>query len=400
MLPTSSPRQSNHFDVIVVGLGAMGSASAYHAANAGMRVLGLDQFSPPHTQGSSHGETRITRLAIGEGEAYTPLAIRSHELWRDLERELKVKVLHSVGGLVIGTPGTEQRFHNKPGFLQTTISAARAYNIKHELLSANDMKKRFPQFALQENEAAYYEYEAGYLNPEECVFSQLVLAKRRGADIRTNEKVLSITRTSQGGVEVRTEHGTYYAEQIVVTAGPWVQKLFPNRLPTVRITRQTLHWFSTGAHHEMHTPDRCPVFIWSFNDEPAAGIYGFPAIDGPTGGLKVASESYDRTVDPDAVHREVSATDIDSFYQTSIREKLPYLSNTCVKTTTCLYTITPDSDFAIGRLPDFPQCLAVSTCSGHGFKHSAAIGESVAQLLRADITVIPLSSFPLSRLLT
>ena len=386
--------KKSSYDALVIGLGAMGSATLYHLAKAGVRVLGIDQFAPPHPHGSSHGETRITRLAIGEGERYTPFALRSHELWRDLERENNTKLLFPVGGLVIGDSAGKGLFHNKLDFLGTTISAAQKHGIRHDIISSQELRKRFPQFNVTPNESAYFEYEAGYLNPEECIRTQLQGAQKHGATIKTNQRVSGIRQTPLGTIEVITDDGTYSAEQIVVTAGPWIQKLFPDTFPTLRVTRQTLHWFPTGPHHAFFSPERCPVFIWSFSDRED-GIYGFPAVDGPLGGIKLASERYESSVDPDHVDRVVSERATTTFFNDYIKDRMPHLSLPCIRHTTCLYTVTPNSDFVIGRLPYLPQCLAISACSGHGFKHSAAVGEAAAQVLAKGSSVLPLDAFPI-----
>lgn len=386
---------SSQYDVIVIGLGAMGSASVYQLARAGKRVLGIDQFHPPHTHGSSHGETRITRLAIGEGAAYTPFAIRSHELWREFERETSEKMLFPIGGLIIGDRHSTGRFHTKSDFLGTTIAAANHYGVRHEMLSSSDLRARFPQFATGKEDSAYFEPDAGYLKPEVCVKVQIELAKKYGATLRLGERVKELEETAHGGIEVLTDGSRYSAEQLVVTAGPWLQSIFPRKFPSLRVTRQTLYWFPIKERHELFEPGRCPVFIWPFSDAES-GIYGFPAIDGRDGGIKVASESYGDLVDPDNVPREVSPADTRNFYETHLSGRMPLLGASNLRSTTCLYTVTPNSDFLIGRLPQMPQCIVVSACSGHGFKHSAAVGETVAELVTRDSSRLSIAPFELN----
>ncbi len=383
---------SSHYDVIVIGLGAMGSASLHQLARVGKRVLGIDQFHPPHIHGSSHGETRITRLAIGEGTAYTPFAIRSHELWREFERETNERMLFPVGGLIIGDRHSLGRFHNKSDFLGTTIAAANHYGNTHEILSSSDLRARFPQFAAGDEASAYFEPDAGYLKPEVCVKVQIELAKKHGATLRCGERVKELRETAHGGIELSTDVTRYSAEQLVVTAGPWLQSIFPSTFPSLRVTRQTLYWFPIKEQHELFAPGRCPVFIWSFGDTEG-GIYGFPAIDGREGGIKVASESYGDLVDPDNVPRDVSPSETRDFYETHLSGRMPLLEASSLRSTTCLYTVTPTSDFLIGRLPQMPQCIVVSACSGHGFKHSAAVGETVAELVTRDSSQLSIAPF-------
>lgn len=391
-----SNSSSNHYDIIVVGLGAMGASTLYHLSRSGKKVLGIDQFSPPHPNGSSHGETRITRLAIGEGEQYTPFALRSHELWREIERKTRTKLLHQVGGIIIGDASTTTTIHNKPGFLATTIAAANHYRIRHEVLDAAAIRSRFPQFLISDDDSAYFEPEAGYVIPELCVETQLLLAKDQGVGIHSRERVLAIEATNAGSAIVRTEHATYSAEQIIVSAGAWVRRLIPHHATLFRTTRQTLFWFATREGSDLYNPTRCPVYIWSFGDGTAGGIYGFPAIQGPHSGIKVASEEYDLDTDPDSVDRAVSKTSIEEMFAKNLQGRLADITPECLRTTTCLYTITADSDFIIGRLPQSPQMILVSPCSGHGFKHSAAIGEAVAGLALKDQSTLSLARFALS----
>jgi sarcosine oxidase len=383
---------SSHYDVIVIGLGAMGAASLYQLARVGKRVLGIDQFHPPHIHGSSHGETRITRLAIGEGTAYTPFAIRSHELWREFERETNERMLFPVGGLIIGDGHSPARFHNKSDFIGTTIAAANHYGISHEILSSSELRARFPQFAPGDEAFGYFEPGAGFLKPEVCIKVQIELAKKYGATLRCGERVKELRETAHGGIELSTNLNQYSGEQLVVTAGPWLKGLFPSKFSSLRVTRQILHWFPIKEQQELFVPGRCPVFIWSFG-EAEGWIYGFPAIEGREGGVKVASESYGDLVDPDNVPRDVSPTETHSFYERHLSDRMPLLGASSLRSTTCLYTVTPTSDFLLGRLPQMPQCIVVSACSGHGFKHSAAVGETVAELVTKDSSRLSITPF-------
>src|SRR6188508_1699850 len=180
------------YDVIVVGLGGVGSAALYQLAGRQKRVLGLDQFAPPHALGSSHGDSRITRQAIGENAAYTPLALRSHEIWRELEQQTGEELMVVAGGLMMAPETSTEIFHGTPAFLAQTIAAAREYGIAHELLSSHDIAQRFPQFQLVGSEVGYYEPGAGVLRPERCVAAHLEQTAARGASLHTNERVLAL----------------------------------------------------------------------------------------------------------------------------------------------------------------------------------------------------------------
>lgn len=371
------------FDVIVVGLGAMGAATVCQLAGRGVRVLGIDQYAPPHALGSSHGDTRITRLAIGEGAAYSPLAMRSHQIWRELEAETGADLMTTTGMLVISSDATNASVH-VPNFFGNTIAAAAQHNIAHERLDAAAIRRRFPPFAVAEDEVGYFEPDAGFLRPEACIATQLMLAERRGATLRRGEKVLGFAEEGDG-VWLRTDQGHYAADRLVIAAGAWVRDFLPpelQRLFTVR--RQVLFWFDIDGDPAMFAPDRCPVFIWELPVEDRV-IYGFPAVDGPAGGVKIATEQQGVATTPDSVDRTVSPEEAARTHAECIAPFMPAVSNRCLKSAACLYTVTPDAGFVIDRHPESERVTVVSACSGHGFKHSAAIGEVVAcRLLDVD----------------
>src|SRR5690242_14824335 len=177
------------FDVIILGLGAMGCSSLYQLAKRGRKVLGIDQYAPPHDKGSTHGETRITRLACGEGAQYTQFARRSHQIWRELERDSGEQLLVQNGFLMISGPGKRASAHGNPEFLQSTIDAAERNGMAHEILSDGQIRRRFPAFKVADGDKAYYDSESGFLFPEKCVRVQLEAARRLGAAIQVHEKV-------------------------------------------------------------------------------------------------------------------------------------------------------------------------------------------------------------------
>jgi len=385
----------NKFDTIVLGLGAMGSAATYQLAKRGNKVLGIDQFSPPHIFGSSHGDTRITRQAIGEGEQYTPLALRSYEIWREIEKETGKKLLEMNGGLIISS-GAKTAINHVENFFENTIAAARKYNIKHEILDASQIRERFPQFNVQDNETGYYEYNAGFLRPEECVGSQISLAEKYGAQIHRNEKVESFSE-NDGIVRVKTNFGEYEAKKLIVSAGPWFPALIEEEYAKFfKVIRQVLFWFDVKTSIERFEPKNFPIFIWELQGSKQ-GMYGFPAIDGQNGGVKIASEQYETTTTADTVNREVSEEEIKAMYENFIAPYFPDLSDKCVKAISCLYTVTPDSHFVIDTHPKYPSVIIASPCSGHGFKHSAAIGEVLAQLAIDGKSKIDINSFSIKR---
>jgi sarcosine oxidase len=290
---------SRSYDVVVVGIAAMGSAIVYQLAKAGARVLGIDRFAPPHVHGSTHGDSRITRLAVGEGAEYVPLAIRSHELWREIEALTGEVLLTVTGGVVISVPGGRGQ-HGADDFLATTIAAARAHGVRHEVLDSAALAERFGPFALCGDERGMFEPSAGFVRPEAAVAAQLRLAREQGAELRTGERVISA-----GERRVVTDAGMYTAETIVLAAGPWLTELRPELASAFTVSRQVLHWFALApGAYEAHRD--LPVFIWITGDGPEEFFYGFPAIDGPNGGLKVASEQFQAATTPAACGREQS----------------------------------------------------------------------------------------------
>src|SRR5512145_3233150 len=288
----------NNFDTIVCGLGAMGSAAVYQLAKRGNKVLGLDRFSPPHANGSSHGESRIIRQAIGEGEEYVPLVLRSYELWREIEKEIGKKLLTITGGLTLESQKSEAVMHGRRDFLDQSIRCAAKFDIRHEILETADIRKRYPQFAVTD-ERAYFEYETGFLRPELCIEAQLHLARKHGAVVQTNETVVSVETRESSGVTVKTSRGTYYAEKVIVTAGPWIIRFLPQAYaPLFKVYRQVMYWFNIREDcRSTFAPPGFPIFIWIFGRGGEFGFYGFPTLDGKT--IKIATEQFDAIIDPD-----------------------------------------------------------------------------------------------------
>jgi sarcosine oxidase len=387
---------SNEYDAIVLGLGAMGSAALYQLARKGKKVLGIDQYAPPHTLGSTHGDTRITRQAIGEGAEYVPLVLRSYELWREIEQLTGSDLLTVTGGLIMASQSNREPMHGSANFLQTTIAAAEQYNIAHTVLETDQIRQRFPQFQLVGDELGYYEENAGFLRPERCIQAQLALAERFGATIHIGEQALEYQPgATESSVILRTTRGRYTTEKLVISAGPWIGSLLEAAYARYfTVYRQVLYWFDLKGAIEPFLPDRFPIFIW---ERPHSSIYGFPAIDGPAGGMKVATEDYTKTTTPDTTERAVSEQETREMYTRYIANALPALGDTCLKSVSCLYTATPDERFVLDTHPEHPQVIIASPCSGHGFKHSAAIGEVLAELVIDGKSQIDISSFSLRR---
>jgi sarcosine oxidase len=376
------------YHTIVLGLGAMGSAAVYQLAKRGTKVLGIDQYDPPHRYGSSHGETRITRLAIGEGVHLTPWALRSHDIWREIERETGARLMTTTGGLVISSNKARSKTH-VGRFFANTVEAAKRYGIPHRQLTGREIRRRFPRFNVHVDEKGYYEPAAGILHPEACVRAQLLLARHHGADILTGTRVAGF-EASDKGVSVTTSAGRHASDNLVIAAGPWLPELLPQWRGHFVVRRQVLLWFRVKDGTAEFLPGRFPVFIWELKGR-TQGLYGFPALDGAVGGVKIATEQYATTTTPAKVDRTVGIAEATSIYETYCRPHIGGLTGHCVKRSVCLYTVTPGARFIIDWLPGQRSVVVISACSGHGFKHSAAIGEAVAQLVldgqsRLDLT--------------
>ncbi|HWS97388.1 MAG TPA: N-methyl-L-tryptophan oxidase [Candidatus Methylomirabilis sp.] len=386
-------------DVLVVGLGAVGSSALYQSAKLGAKVAGIDRFAPPHDQGSSHGETRITRQAIGEGREFVPLVLRSNEIWEELEAATGRSLITRNGGLVLAASGLVGSHHGSSSFLQDTIDAANEFGIAHERLSADDIRRRFPQFHLTGDEEGYFEPGAGFLRPEACVETQIEQARRLGAQVYTEETVLQVS-PANGSVMVKTDKREFEAAKAILTAGPWIAQFLPAQLRQhFRVYRQTLCWFDLARNAERYLPEHFPVFIWITGTGVQDMLYGFPAIDGPAGGLKVATERYEDTVEPDNVPRDVSDSSVREMFESYIAPRFRDVGNKCLRTATCLYTVTPDAKFVIDYADASRSVLFASACSGHGFKHSPAVGEALAQKALCLPTKVDLSAFCSKRLI-
>ncbi len=366
-------------DLIVIGLGAAGSATLYQAARRGARVIGIDRHVPPHDQGSSHGETRITRQAIGEGLDYVPLALRAHEIWREIEDATGERLMLNVGALMISKPDLGAVHHGKHDFLERTFEAAEAFSVPHERLSAADIQARYPQLQPRDPEFGYFEPGAGMVYPERCIAAQLDLARKHGARILAPETVLTVEPTP-GGVRVTTNHGWYEAGQAIVSAGAWTPGLLGGAYGRdLTLHRQTMHWFAPEVP-KAFAPERFPVFIWMHGNGPGDWFYGFPTPPGARG-VKVASEQFLESVaSPEALVRTVARSEAVAIHAQHVAGRVEGLPADWIRSAACVYTTAPGSRFLIGPDPDRERVILVSACSGHGFKHSPAIGEAVAIL--------------------
>lgn len=382
-------------DIAVIGLGAMGSAALYQLAKRGAKAVGIDRFTPPHSEGSTHGETRITRRGIGEGTAYVPLAMRSHELWREIEAESGQSLLHEVGSIIISEHDDAVVRPGRTAFIRRSIEAAQRYGVPHEVLPADEIRRRFPGFTPVDSEIGYFEPGGGYVLPERCVAAQISLAQQHGAEAKLGAQVIAITPVGTG-VELALSNGEMLQTgQVIVSAGAWAPGLLGEPFASLlRPVRQVMHWFGLAPDAPAEWRE-APVFMWPHGESEDGFFYGFPSRDGLS--VKTADEYYGPASDPDRIDRKVPESDSLRMYGAHVAGRLAGVTPRVVKTATCIYTVSPDNAFVIDRHPDHAAILVASPCSGHGFKHSAAIGESLAQWALDGQPGIDLSSFALRR---
>lgn len=386
----------NHYDVAIVGVGAVGSAALYQLSQKKLKILAIDSFSPPHNFGSSGGESRIVRQAIGEGEQYVPLALRSYEIWAEIEKKIGYQFLHPVGGLVL-YPTHRDQHPESNNFFTTTVQSAQKHNIRHEILDNKEIEKRFPEFKIPEDTIGYYENNAGFIIPEKCITAQIELAKGKGVDLKFNERVTHITNAGPENIRIKTNKSEYSASKVILTSGSWINNFTPPGIGKFfKIYRQVLFWFDV-KDKSYFSPERFPVFIWKFSQALEESIYGFPAIHGASGGVKIATHNVHIPTTPDLMNRNVTDQEKELFYKKFIAPYFPHLGPLCLKASVCSYTVTPDEDFVIDFVPESRDILLVSACSGHGFKHSAAVGELAANCILENSSLKDLNYFSLKR---
>ena len=375
---------TGHYKAIVVGLGAMGSATLYHLAQRGWRVLGLEQFTPGHKRGSSHGDSRIIRETYFEHPLYVPLVQRAHQLWRELEHNSGSSLMTITGGLMIGSPDGVV----VPG----TLRSAEEHGLPHEILAPRDVRERFPAFRLDQGLVAVFDPRAGFLDPEACNRAHVELAGNAGAEARFNEPVLDWIADGRG-VRVTTSSDTYTADHLVLTAGAWTRALLPDLALPLTIERQSVFWLEPKTEASLYDVGRLPIYAYEYRTGNIC--YGFPRL---ARGVKASVMHAGETVaDPDAVRRIVDEEDARPL-RAALEPILPSLAEARVcESDVCLFTNTPDHDFIIDFHPFFPQVLISSPCSGHGFKFASAIGEIQADLLTKGKTEFDLSPFRIGR---
>lgn len=378
-----------HYDVIILGLGGMGSAAACHLASRKLRVLGLDQFSPPHERGSSHGQTRVIRQAYFEHPAYVPLLLRAYKLWHELEQRSGQTLLLKTGGLMLGTPEAE--------VVAGSLQSARQHGLPYELLERNQIAKHFPMFRVPDTTVGLLEPEAGVLFCERAIQAHLAMAADSGAELRFNTPVREWSGANdKSSVIISTATERFTADHLVITAGAWTQEILIDCRFPLEVERQVMFWFQPHDGTSVFTPDRFPVFIWQHPS--GATPYGFPAVDGPSGGVKTAfyRKPFREACTATNIDRSIRSDDLEAIRKV-LREFLPLLDGELLRASTCLYTMTPDHNFVIGHHPAHPQVHIAGGFSGHGFKFCSVVGEILADLTIKGKTHFDLELFSPAR---
>lgn len=366
------------YDVIIAGLGVMGSSVALHAARRGLRVLGIDRFAPPHALGSSHGNTRLIREAYYEHPLYVPLVRRSYELWRELEHDSGEVLLTRTGSLMVGHPDSE--------LVRGTIRSGEEYAVPHEVLDAEELHRNFPGFEPPDDFVGVHEPGSSLLQPERVWASQLRLAEAAGAELLTNQAVLS-WRSAEGVTNVRTESWSFEGAQLVLSAGAWNRSLAPDALAMLSVERQLQQWWGPARKPELFQAAQMPVSMWQLADGRI--FYTMP----DTGqGLKLGWHHSGPTVDPDRVDRDASPAE-NAELADLLRRFLPAAKGMRQASAVCFYTNTPDAHFLIDRCPGASGVWLMSPCSGHGFKFASVLGECMADLLTGRAPGFDLSPF-------
>ena len=370
------------FDVIVVGLGAMGSATAAHLAARGVRVLGLDRFHPPHDLGSSHGLSRIIREAYFEDPLYVPLVQHAYQLWQELEQQSGRKLLLRTGGLMLG--------HSDGVLVSGARRSAEIHKLPHKILSAGDIRRQFPAFEPAEEMGAVWEPRAGVLFPELAIQSQLEIAAKHDAVLRFNEPILK-WETLRDGVQVHTPTNTYTGGHLVISSGAWLSSLVPDLHLPLKVERQVVFWFKPRSDAETLLPTVGPIYICEH--QPRRFFYGFPDLGD---GVKIGVHHEGNSADPEGLDRTVKPSEI-TLAHGLLKRYLPCAAGSLSSSAVCMYTNTPDEHFILDFHPKFPQVLIISPCSGHGFKFAPVIGEIAARLLTGEPSPFDLSLFKIAR---
>jgi sarcosine oxidase len=371
------------FDVIVIGVGGMGSAALFELARRGLRVLGLEQFSLGHDRGSSHGQTRIIRTAYYEHPAYVPLVRRAYERWYELEQRQGMHLLTECALLSIGPPGGEM--------IRGVRASAQEHHLPVEQLASDELRRRFPQFHLADEQVGLLEQSAGFLYVEQCVLAHIRAAEKLGAVAHAHEPVIS-WQAGAGGVRVQTSAAVYTAAKLVIAVGPWAARLLQAWGAKLTVMRQVALWFGTRDSRSF-CRSVFPMFIV---EAPAGLCYGFPVLDAAEGMKTALHYGAPELRSPDEVDRAVTRQDEENVRR-FLREHLPAVDGPLRRSSVCIYTLTPDRHFLIDLHPEHANVALAAGFSGHGFKFAPVVGEILADFVEKARTDLPVGMFRLDR---
>jgi len=379
----------NTFDVIVIGVGSMGSAACWYLAGRGYRVLGLEQFDIVHNHGSHTGQSRIIRKAYFEHSDYVPLLERAYENWQTIEKETGATLYHQTGIVYFGPHHHET--------MKGVRNSAALHHIRVDKLSREETISQFPAFQIPKDFETLYEPIAGFVTPERAIRVYTHEAVKIGAAIHTNEKVVS-WRRSGSTIEVETSNGKYQAGKLVITSGSWTSQILPQLKPQLTVRKQMLAWVRP-PRPDLFSLGRLPC--WFIEDPDFGMLYGFPIVsenpEGPVG-LKLARHFPGEIWDPDNFNYPNPQAEKETL-RYLLKKYIPAAGDQIVETKPCLYTYSPDSNFIVDHLPGFGKQVAIACgFSGHGFKFASVIGEILADLAMNGTSGLPVEFLSLKRL--
>lgn len=385
-------------DVIVIGLGGVGSATVAALAADGYRVIGIDQFSPPHQRGSSHGQTRVIRKAYFEHPDYVPMLLRAYDQWKQLEADSGKQLYYPVGLLQIGPVDGE------------VLAGVRRSSIEHSLdvqyMAMQEAQSQYPGIQGDPSWSAIVEHDAGYLLVEQCIEAHLQQAQRHGASLLLNQSVRDWS-IDGSGVRVVTDEQELHADRLVIAAGPWADKCLKRYQLPLRVLRKHVYWYEVEAGH--YQSGNFPCF---FFDTPQGFFYGIPQVansyeangQGTTsqrnwGGLKIGRHTGGQLADPDMSIEHPEDAEDQSLVEQFLADCMPAVTRNRIAWQGCYYTMTPDQHFIVDSLPDCPQVSVVAGLSGHGFKFTCVLGEIAANLATKRPSPVNIDFLSLTRFL-
>ena len=376
--------KKNIYDVIIIGLGAMGSAASYYLSKNGVKVLGLDTYEPPHKLGSSHGHTRVIREAYHEGTSYVPIVKRAYELWNELDHEIEDKLILEYGGMYLGDDGK---------YLSDAKKSAKKYDIPITEFSSKEIKEKYNILNPPNNFKGLLENRSGAVFPEKAISNFLSKSINNGSSHNYNEKVIGWEKQSKF-YKVETDKNNYFAEKLIFSSGAWIKNLVPSLKLPVKIERQVLFWFDPIKDKDKFHYSNMPNTGWDLDN--GMEFYTQPNIENK--GFKVAMHHNGKFISENDLNRESNADDL-SIVKNFLEEYIPLANGKLIDSRVCVYTNTPDLDFIIDFYPNDENIIICSPCSGHGFKFTPAIGEICSELVINNGTNYDLSEFSIKRLM-